>query len=231
MRTIGNICLVGANTARTKAYVQVMRKNGLRFSRAYILTLDREGMEREAAQYAPKETVDKYFYVNEPVLYTLEKTSTPIVFLDTENINDVDFGGIDEDYLVFSGAGGQILKKELFEKGKQFIHVHPGILPQFRGSTTIYYSMLKEKCCGASAIFMSPGIDEGKVIAQKAFPMPEKSVDVDHVYEPYTRAVVLVKALSEYVERGEFNAVRQAEEGANTYFIIHPVLKYIALNQ
>ena len=231
MKTTENVSLIGADTARTKAYLQVMLQNGYRFSRAYIMTHDRARLEQEEAAYVPKEAASEYFDLNEPVLYTLGRTCTPVTFLDTEDINSVDLGKITEEYLVFSGVGGQILKKELFDKGKRFIHVHPGILPQFRGSTTIYYSMIKARSCGASAIFMSPGIDEGEVIAQETFPLPGRSVDVDHVYEPYIRAVVLVKAISGYVQRGEFSAVKQRQDGANTYYIIHPVLKHIALNQ
>ena len=58
-----------------------------------------------------------------------------------ENIKD-----IEEDYIVFAGNYGQILQKQYFNYNKFFIHVHPGNLPDYKGSTTYYYEyLLKNK--------------------------------------------------------------------------------------
>jgi methionyl-tRNA formyltransferase len=99
-------------------------------------------------------------------------------------------------------------------------------LPECRGSTTIYYSILIENTCWASAIFLTPGIDEGNVIAVSSSPPPP--ANVDYIYEPYIRAMVLKKALEEYIEKGKFTETRQESEQGNTYYVIHPVLKHIA---
>ena len=82
---------------------------------------------------------------------------------------------------------------------------------------------------GASAIFLTPGLDEGDIIYSQQFSLPEDSVDVDYIYEPYARAVVLVAALQKYFIDGDRSVVLQTETGAETYFIIHPVLKHLAL--
>ena len=132
-------------------------------------------------------------------------------------------------YMIYSGYGGYILKPHLFQLGKKYIHVHAGMLPQYRGSTTVYYSILHEKMLGASAIFLTPGLDEGDIIYSQQFSLPEDSVDVDYIYEPYARAVVLVAALQKYFVDGDRSVVLQTETGAETYFIIHPVLKHLAL--
>jgi methionyl-tRNA formyltransferase len=89
--------------------------------------------------------------------------------------------------------------------------------------------MLAEASCGVSAIFLTPGIDEGNVVASESFPFPPMGVDVDYIYEPYIRACVLVKALNEYSVRGSFSEKPQSTVNANTFYIIHPVLKHIAL--
>ena len=132
-------------------------------------------------------------------------------------------------YFIYSGYGGYILKPHLFQLGKKFIHVHAGILPKYRGSTTIYYSYLQENIFGATAIFLSEGIDEGETIAYETFGIPREPVDMDYIYEPYMRSRVLMKVIDKYLSEGELVACEQNTEGAETYFIIHPVLKHIAM--
>ena len=46
----------------------------------------------------------------------------------------------------------QILRK-ILSLEKYYLHIHGGPLPQYRGSTTKYYSLLKSNTVGASAIF------------------------------------------------------------------------------
>jgi methionyl-tRNA formyltransferase len=91
--------------------------------------------------------------------------------------------------------------------------------------------MINQKKCGASAIFLNEKIDEGDILASGEFPTPSDGTDIDYVYEPWTRAMVLLKAIEHYVSHGDFKTVKQNIEGENTYFIIHPVLKHIALMQ
>ena len=54
-------------------------------------------------------------------------------------------------------------------------------------------------------------------------------MDIDYIYEPYIRSKVLIKVLEKYLSSGELTGCAQSMEGAETYFIIHPVLKHIAL--
>ena len=63
--------------------------------------------------------------------------------------------------LIYSGPGGVILRKQLFATGKRLLHTHSGILPHYRGSTTVYYSILNDENCGATAFFMDEQIDTG----------------------------------------------------------------------
>ena len=82
---------------------------------------------------------------------------------------------------------------------------------------------------GATAIFLSEGIDEGEVIIGDTFEIPKEPVNMDYIYEPYIRSQVLLKVLDKYLMEGELMSKQQGWEGAETYFIIHPVLKHIAL--
>ena len=69
-----------------------------------------------------------------------------------------------------------------------------------------------------------------KMICQNTFDVPPNNVDIDYIYEPYIRAKVLLMAFNGYVEHGEFHSVLQLNTNAETYYIIHSMIKHLALN-
>ena len=131
--------------------------------------------------------------------------------------------------LVYSGPGGVILRKDILSTGKRFLHVHSGILPYFRGSTTVYYALLEEGRCGATAFFFDEKIDTGPVIRTRAFPPPEDRTSLDLFYDPLIRSQLLVDVLRDYAATGKMPVEPQDPEAGETYFVIHPVLKHIAI--
>ena len=78
-------------------------------------------------------------------------------------------------------------------KNKKFLHVHPGLLPKFRGSTTIYYSYLLESKIGCSVIILEGGIDEGSIVYEKEYKILDKEIDFDYLLDPLVRAKTLVE--------------------------------------
>jgi len=112
---------------------------------------------------------------------------------------------------------------------KKFIHIHAGILPEYRGSTTFYFSYLQEKQVWATAIFLNEKIDCGEIITQNTYELPQEMVDTDYIYEPYIRSRVLMKVINKYLEDNRLEGKNQEGEGAETYFIIHTVLKHLAM--
>ena len=131
-----------------------------------------------------------------------------------------------EKYFIFTGGG--ILKEEVLDMDKKFIHVHSGLLPDYRGSTCVYYSIIKEGNCGATAFFMSKGIDTGNIIAKKVFKKPSTS-DIDYGYDCRIRSEVLVQIMKDYAAKGKFASIAQNPDEGEMYFIIHPVLKHLAI--
>jgi methionyl-tRNA formyltransferase len=188
-----DVCLVAANTVRTKAYIQVLCREGIKINKCYILSPEPQSvfLEKERRVSSCKKD-GRYFDKDEPVVFTLERNNIPFEILLSDNINDDSvvkrLRGIAEKYIIYSGFGGQLLKPRLFETGKKFLHVHAGRLPEYRGSTTVYYSILMENACGASAIFLTPEIDEGNVITASSFAPPPPMwiliIYMIHIYGP-----------------------------------------------
>lgn len=228
-----DFALLAADTARTKAYLHAMIKENMLPEMCIIYSENISKMQEDAEQYKGDWRDDKYFDIKMPVLYFIQKADIPCVLVENKDINSEQIKNtiqnLQQKYIIYSGYGGYILKPHLFQLGKKYIHVHAGILPKYRGSTTVYYSFLQEKIFGATAIFLSEGIDEGEIIAYDTFDVPKESVDIDYIYEPYMRSKVLIKVMGKYASDGDLAVCKQSVEGAETYFIIHPVLKHIAI--
>lgn len=173
------------------------------------------------------------FNINESLEETLKKKNLAHDRLNTKNINEkevIDYlKNRTEKVIITSVYGGQILKKEILSIEKDFLHIHSGRLPDYRGSTTVYYSILNEKKCFATALILNREIDGGKYIKVKEFSMPGDKRLIDHVYDPSIRADTLIDVLIDYKRENYFHLKNQSIDNAETYFIIHPVLKHISI--
>lgn len=230
---LSDFALIASNTSRTKAYIQEMTRQGIYPSICIVYAEDIEALRKEDGNYAGTMEMGDFFNRDIPLLTLIQYYSMEYIVVNDKDINSEEMvdciKNLSQTYFIYSGYGGAILKPQMFQLGKQFLHIHAGILPEYRGSTTAYYSILKEGCLGATAILMNERIDEGQMVCQKKFSLPPNNVDIDYVYEPYIRAKVLLMALVDYMEHHEFHVVSQANENAETYYIIHPVLKHLAI--
>lgn|GEM_PF-1934382 len=134
------------------------------------------------------------------------------------------------DTIVYFGLGGVILGKALLGCGKRFLHIHGGYAPRYRGSTAFYYSLLRERSMGATALWLGNRIDAGPVLARRRYP-PPKGVDIDRVGDPMIRAHLLSEVLRGRRDTGAFADAFRDDAGATTYHVIHPVLKHLALRR
>ncbi len=226
---IKNIAMLCAVSIRTVAYLQVMKQSELQPEICLILA---ENQNDCLIKHEHNELENRYFEIEKNFIHFLESEGIQYQIVGTRNANeDMVYEKVKQlqhKYVIYSGYGGCILDKRLLECGKKFIHIHAGRLPEYRGSTTAYYSILNEKKISATGIFMNEKIDEGEVILSETFSLPEAGISMDYVYEPWVRANVLVSILKRFLEKGEINGNKQ-QGHSETYYIIHPVLKHIAL--
>lgn len=220
-----------ADTTRSRAYIQTLLQHDMIPARCLVMS---EGAGVKISREIPCEwDAQRFFNLDESIFETMETRRVSYRVVASEDINSDEMRSaiqeLPQQYILYSGYGGAILRPHLFQMGKKWIHVHAGILPFYRGSTTAYYSLLDCDKMGATAIFLNERIDEGGVITAEEFPPPQRGELVDYVYDPYIRAQVLVKALKSYIQNGKFHETPQTARGAETYYIIHPVLKHIAI--
>jgi len=231
--------MLAVSSNRTKLYILQMAKHQVLPARVVYMeipsesTPESQAVEREAESGGT--TNDNYhgFDLSVPVPDLLETLGVPFVSVDSLDPNSElvvnAVAQCQQSILIYSGPGGAILRKQILSTGKRFLHTHSGILPFFRGSTTVYYSLLKEGDCGATAFFMDEQIDTGHLIRTQRFPAPQDRTTIDLYYDPLIRSQLLVEVLQEYVRSGEMPLVPQDSLVGDTYYIIHPVLKHIAI--
>lgn len=231
---LSNIAILAADTCRSRIYLQHLGRHNLLPSFALLLlgASDQHllpGLDKEILQRENRNSYDLGISVSQ----LLENLGIPHRKIECGDPNDSKCTEIlktlDHDFVIYSGPGGKILRKETLNIGKKFLHVHPGILPKYKGSTTIYYSLLCNGTCGSSAFIMDEKIDNGPVLLQKEFPPPVDRRNIDLFYDSYIRAELLAEAV-QLLEKSSTEALPQNQNSQQqTYFVIHPILKSIAI--
>ena len=230
------LLLLAGNTARSQAYAQGMATTGYMPENVIIYGPEKVNLPGQVDRVDSQRVGLDLFTpdLNIPLKETCKKNRWPINILSCSNINDeeivIAIKNIAPLLIVYSGYGGQLVGNRLLDLGIPFVHIYSGWLPGYRGSTTLYYSWIKENKCGASAIILSPVIDMGPIIARKRYPPPTIGIDPDYIYDSSIRTDLLLKVLRYYSENGRLpEPVEQSESAKDkTYYVIHPVLKHLA---
>lgn len=231
--SLHGVIVVAAHTMRSQAYLQALAHHGLEPDRVVLYGKCDGAASLKSPDFAswegialpdPAETVEA----------TCRKSGWMMVTCASDDINAPELfeavGETSPRLVIYSGYGGQIVAPHLLDSGPRFLHVHSGWLPDYRGSTTLYYALLNGDLPAASALILDRTIDTGPVVARRHYPLPPAGMDVDCIYDCAIRADLLVRVLKGYAGKGSFEQEmpQDAEHGMN-YFVIHPVLKHLAL--
>lgn len=135
------------------------------------------------------------------------------------------------DFIIYIGFPGEILKIKFFDSLKiKFLHSHTGLLPHYKGSTTIYYSILSLGKIYCSTFIMSETIDDGEIILIKEYPFPKNEITIEKDYDNEIRAKNLVCLIKGEVCKKIQSKVK-GNKYKNYYYIAHPVLRNLTLNK
>jgi len=233
---LDGVLFLAARTARSQAYAQCMAVHGFEPEQVLIYGEPGNGRPGQSGDVAWVDMSQSIFVpdLSRSLEDSCQGEGWKLTTLGSESVNATELvqklREISPDMVVYSGYGGEIVGEELLGLNIPFLHIHGGWLPDYRGSTTIYYSILQDRNCSASAILLSNTIDAGPVIARETYPVPPAGIDVDYIYDPAIRADLLVKVLGDYARQGGWHAMRsQAPDEGRDYYVIHPVLKHLAM--
>lgn len=124
----------------------------------------------------------------------------------------------------------------------RILHIHPGIVPDVRGSDCLLWSAQTRHRFGVSCFYMSPGIDEGPLIGQLEVDVPHlpalapllatgREPDVYRALlfavDPHLRARLLVEVLQKNagVDLRELPSHSQPRSLRPAYLWMHPRLR------
>ena len=242
---LSDIGMIAGDTSRSRAYLQALVRNKILPNFVLVLDhasdkplpgqLDKSQSNRGSERIIEDEECwsDAHFDSTQPIKVLLDELGISYEVSTSKDINDPTVVNIirrrAETTFIYSGFGGALLRKNVLSTGKYFLHVHGGYLPDYKGSTTNYYSLIMENTLGASAIFLSEEIDSGPVLLRREFPPPANRQAIVHIYDSGARAKVLVETLKNYLKCSGWEFELPANVGGETYYIIHPVLKHIAI--
>jgi methionyl-tRNA formyltransferase len=123
------------------------------------------------------------------------------------------------DILVLGGT--RIIKSQILELAKvATVNAHPGLLPRLRGSSSPGWALYKDLPQGATAHFVSPGIDTGDIIVSR-----ELAVKRGDTYESInariaTLAGELMAEAIQAIHTGEVTATPQNIDEGETFRVI-----------
>ena len=231
--TIGGFVFLAAYTTRSRAYAQAMAEAGLAPER--VMLFGDPDNNTSARRPGSGEGQDKDLFLPDtgiPLAETCAGACWNVQQCPAGDVNDPDLVKHIRDLqprcIVYSGYGGQLVGQEVLGLGCDILHLHAGWLPDYRGSTTVYYSWIAEGRTAVTALLLDQGIDSGPIVARQHYPPPPPGIDVDLVYDSAIRADLLVRVLRDFAETGEWPRVQGGAAG-ETYYVIHPVLKHLAL--
>ncbi len=230
------------NNNRSKAYLQNLITNGFVPSHAVVLDSGYkvlpEHTESDLRSYSVTnqklirtcKEAGISFDEKEHIQRTLQSFDIPHQILPTIDVNSAQVVEAikysNGNYIVYSGPGGTVLRSEILSIGKYFLHVHPGWLPAFRGSTVPYYSILLGNSIACSVISFVEEIDKGPVFYRREFKI-SPDINLDYVFEPTIRTATLIDFFRLFNGKSP-EPIPVDHEDSDQFYIIHPLLKHIS---
>ena len=234
---LDGVLFLAARTARSQAYAQAMVNAELHPEVTAVVGKASSGRPGQMSVHQKSGPLLDIYTPDygESLDTTCQSLSQRLESIDAPSISDAAVRQLIEELsprlIVYSGYGGEIVPGDMCST-RHWLHMHSGWLPNYRGSTTIYYSMLQEACCAVSALLLAPSIDTGPIVKRRIYPPPPPGVDIDYVYDSSIRADLLIDVLTEFGQTGALPEVAAQDEAAGqTYYVIHPVLKNLALTR
>jgi hypothetical protein len=267
-----NLTVVGDRSCSTTlTYLSYLRDAGLRPKRLWLVDFGPVGrVVRAAGSLIGHHLVARLLRTNRVAAASAEYESlcwrlqheaglAPINYFETweakefaetvEYLRAVDYldpilqSRICDDGCAFLYTNGGIVPAALLSRpGVRVLHIHPGIVPDVRGSDCLLWSAHVRKQIGVSCFYMSPGIDEGAVIGQREFKLPklpslaplltasgeaEATRALLYAVDPHFRAKLLVDVIrsNSAVDLRALPVRPQPPAGRPAYLWMHPRLR------
>lgn len=226
------LLLLAGDTYRSNLYIQFL--SHFLFDFEVLLYGFKEEKKLPDLDYKTRSYFEnKNFYIPETgigIKSLLKKLNIGHYHIDDKDINSIPIlnkiNEISPELVIFSGYGGDILGPKHFKSPLKYLHMHPGDIPNEKGSTTIYFSILNKGYCTVTSFFMNEKIDSGRTILKTNYDKPWVGVDLDVFFDNMIRSDHLIRTLNIKNYKESYDNLYDPHL---EYFIIHPILKHISI--
>lgn len=227
---------IGAFTPRTLLYLNCLLESSFTPSKIVLLSKN-----VEAEDFVMPNSTNfgslKYGQVGIRQLSALFGCDVIEIVAESINSNDVteELVSDTDSFVIFSGYPGDIISGNVIDVCPPFLHVHPGKLPSFRGSTTFYYQLIEVGYLTCSSIILAKKIDGGPLIYSRDFNLDDpywsylKNFNFDFELDPFIRFITLRETLEMIRDNGLSVIVRpHCVEPDRIFYVAHPMLRALA---
>jgi len=208
-----NFSIIISNTSRSFQYLSIIKK--IKLKPSCIIYLD------DKINYKNRKNIKNK-------LSKFKKSKLKVFISKKINHSIVNFLlNLNDKNIIYSGYPGIIIKSKRLLKEKNIIHNHPGKLPEYKGSTTIYYSLLKENNIYCSTLIMNNKIDDGKILFVKKYNLPRNIKTIDNSYDDKIRSL----NLEFFLKKFKMKQIKKQNKIFLPYYVIHPVLRTLTFKK
>jgi methionyl-tRNA formyltransferase len=150
------------------------------------------------------------------VIWTAVSHGIPVIPVTKQNLAQ-SLQGISYDTIISCGFP-YILDEEILASARYAINVHPTLLPAYRGYRSGPYILINgERQSGVTVHFLTTGMDQGSIIAQKAFDISPFDTTKSLFRKCREIEPALLYSVVEGLIAGRCDAHPQKEEQASVY--------------
>lgn len=211
-----NFSIIVSNTSRSLEYLKQIKKNNLIPINLVHLDNKKKNYENYFKNFSKKNGINYKKFLSETV----------------DDLNVIKYLlNLNHEILVYSGYPGKIIKNLKILKKKIFLHSHPGKLPNYKGSTVMFYSLILEKKIYCSTIVLSPYLDEGDIILKKNYQIPKKISEINGSFDNKIRAQNMVLSLKKLKSNSINNVKKKISKNLYIdYTVAHTLIRSLSLN-
>ena len=218
-------------STRSLAFLDILNKNNIILNEVIVMG-SWPFLNDDLLDESKKYQYNNFFNLNDDIDSTLKAITNKIKYVNSTDINSEELYNIINPrrcpQYIFTGGG--ILKDKILSKGVDFIHVHPGDINNYRGSTCFYYSYLNEGVISCTSFIMKREIDKGEVInicniSHNIKIEQDQKLFIDYIFDPLIRALTLEKLLHQVKINPYIKTFMLKKYNKHQFHIAHPMIR------
>ena len=129
-------------------------------------------------------------------------------------------------YFIYSGYASILIKSKKLLNSKTIIHAHSGRLPEYKGSTAIFYSILEGKSIFCTVLRLTKEIDNGKIFFIKKFKIKSSNLNSFDSFDNKIRIKSLIHVIKTNFKYKKIKKIKN--EKYLDYHVAHPLIRALA---